>query len=140
MIKNISPRKIRTVFFVLGILCYVIGYAVFSEKGYGGSLTNLITIVGIFFILNSFTIKTKESELRLHSLIQKGAKEFSEKAFLLLALVFIAFFIVIAYLIYAKIIKQEYFGRSDYMVSLFAGFLLFFSFSFFEKWRLLKGK
>jgi len=118
----------------------VIGYAVFSEKGYGGSLTNLITIVGIFFILNSFTIKTKESELRLHSLIQKGAKEFSEKAFLLLALVFIAFFIVIAYLIYAKIIKQEYFGRSDYMVSLFAGFLLFFSFSFFEKWRLLKGK
>jgi len=75
----------------------------FSQKGYGGSFSSLMTMVGIFFMSISFTYKTKEIELKLHSLIQNRAKEFSGKAF----------FVVIAYLVYSKILKQEYFGRSE---------------------------
>lgn len=140
MVKNLPPQKIRAIFFILAILCDVTGYAIFSEKGYGGSLSSLITMVGIFFMLLSFTFRTKESELKLHSLIQKGTKGFSEKSFLLLALMFIAFFIGIVYLVYSKILKQEYFGRSDYVVSLIGVVPLFLSYSLWEKWKLLKSK
>ncbi|MGB4588220.1 MAG: hypothetical protein WBI17_03155 [Clostridiaceae bacterium] len=140
MAKKISPQIMRTIFFVLGILCYATGYAFFTEKGYGGSFSSLITIAGMFFILNSFTYKTKESELKLHSFIQKGTNNFSEKAIMLLSFMFIAFFIVIAYMIYSKILKQEYVGRDDYVVSLCAGILLLFGFSLWEKWRFLKSK
>ena len=140
MSKKISPQTMRTVFFVSGILCYATGYAFFPEKGYGGSFSSLITIAGMFFILGSFTYKTKESELKLHSFIQKGTSNFSEKAVLFLSLIFIAFFIAIAYMVYSKILKQEYVGRGDYIVSLCAGFLLFFEFSMWEKWRFLNSK
>lgn len=140
MLKKISPQIMRTIFFVLGILCYATGYAFFSGKSYGGSFSSLITIAGMFFILGSFTYKTNESELKWHSFIQKGADDFSEKAFLFLSLMFIAFFIIIAYMIYSKIIRQEYVGRGDYIVSIFSGLLLLSGFSMWEKWRFLKRK
>ena len=140
MSKKISPQTMRTIFFVLGILCYATGYAFFSGKSYGGSFSSLITIAGMFFIMGSFTYKTKESELKLHSFIQKVHKNFSKKAFIILSLMFIVMFIVIAYQIYSKILKQQYVGRDDYVVSVCAGFLLFFGFTMWEKWGRLNGK
>ena len=140
MSKKISPQTMRTIFFVLGILCYATGYAFFPEKDYGGSFSSAITIAGMFFIVGSFTYKTKESELKLHSFIQKVYKNFSKKAFMILSLMFIVLFIVIAYQIYSKILKQQYVGRDDYVVSVCAGFLLFFGFSMWEKWGRLNGK
>lgn len=136
MLKKISLQTMRTIFFVLGILCYATGYAFFPEKGYGGSFSNLITIAGMFFIVSSFTYETKESELKLHSFIQKVHKNFSKKAFMILLLMFI----VIAYQIYSKILRQQHVGRDDYVVSVCAGFLLFFGFSMWEKWGRLNGK
>lgn len=139
MSKKMSPQISRTIFFVLGVICYAIGYVFLSEKSYGGSFSRLITIVGMFLILNSFTYKTKESELKLHALIQKGTKEFSEKAFLRIMLISIMLFIVIASIMLSKIIKQEYVGRSDYVISFIIGLPLLFSYSLWEKWKLLKA-
>jgi len=81
MLKNLPPQKMRTLFFVLGLLCYATGYALFSENNYGGSLSHLVTIFGIFFIANSFTYKVKETELRIHTLNKEMQKDFQEKPF-----------------------------------------------------------
>lgn len=140
MSRKLSPQTMRTIFFVLGIVCYVTGYAFFPKKGYGGSFSNLITIAGMFFILSSFTFKTKESELKLYALIQKGTKEYSEKVFFVFVMMFIVIFILIAYGVYSKILRQGYVGRIDYVISVFSGFLLLFGYILWEKWRLLKSK
>lgn len=140
MLKKISPQTMRTIFFVLGILCYATGYAFFPEKGYGGSFSNLITIAGMFFIVSSFTFKTKESELKLHALIQKGTKEYSEKVFFVFVMMLIVIFILIAYYVYSKILRQGYIGRTEYVISIIAGFLLLLGYTLWEKWRLLKSK
>lgn len=140
MFKKISPQPMRTIFFILGILCYATGYAFFPEKGYGGSFSNIITIAGLFFILSSLTYKTKESELKLYALIQKGTKEYSEKVVFVFVMMFIVIFILIAYVVYSKILRQGYVGRIDYVISVLSGFLLLFGYILWEKWRLLKSK
>lgn len=131
--KKLSPLVLRWFELTLGLLLLSLGFSLFRENQYPGSLSHLLTLLGLFVLLLAMKCDETSPDLFLHVLVMNHVTNSPKKSLYYAGLFFGVTAILLAISVYARVDRSHFFSRQDYFLSLWASLHLLLAHSFLEK-------
>lgn len=138
--SKISIKQFRTFFLVLAIVFNLGSYLLFFQTREDGNFipSDFLDLFGLLALIPAFNYKLEEKPLKIHTEIEKRINKNSVKVFSLLALVFTILTLIGIYLSYKNYSQLGYVSHTNFGFLKILLFLLWFTFSFWERRQVLK--
>ncbi|MBR0575858.1 hypothetical protein KCG48_05815 [Proteiniclasticum sp. BAD-10] len=131
--KKFSPLLLRWGELTLGLFLLVLGFSLFRENQYPGSLSHLLTLLGLFVLLLAMKCAETSPDHFLHVLVMNHVTNSPKKSLLYAGLFFGITALLLAISVYVRVDRRLVFTRQDYFLSLWASVHLLLAHSFLEK-------
>lgn len=135
--KKLSPLLLRWGELTLSLFLLVLGFSLFRENQYPGSLSHLLTLLGLFILLLGLKCDETSPDHFLHVLVMNHVTNSPKKSLLYAGLFFGITALLLAISVYVRVDRRLVFTRQDYFLSLWASVHLLLAHSFLEKRKLV---
>lgn len=138
--EKLTPQHLRTFTFLLAVVLYTASYLLYPKGSYQGQISGFINIIGFLFLTITFNYQKKEDPIKIYRWLEakmqgNPVRGYTALAILLTILSVIGIFI--AYLIHSK---QGYMSRANYGFQIVLVFVLYMTFSAWERRYVVKQK
>lgn len=140
MKNRLSIRQIRTLFFLVGIGFHLTSFILYPQNRQGGNFvsTDFYDLFGLIALIPAFSYRIDEEALLIHTLIERHIKIDPLQAHLRIGIAFAFLTLFGAYLSYRSAANQGYISQGNFGLFKILLFLLWFTFSFWERRQQLK--
>lgn len=139
--SKISIRQLRTFFLVLAIAFNLASYLLFFQTREDGNfmLSDFLDLFGLLILIPAFNYKIKEKPLKFHTEIEKRTSKNTVRVISIFALLFTSLTLIGITFSYRNYLQLGYLSDTNFGFSKILLFLLWLTFSFWERRQQLKN-